>query len=132
MRSSLDTCRVAQAILAAFVGNTAHRRHLKIIRKALAARIDNHIQRLSEILPRGSAVRRPTGGCLLWIAFPPNTDATRVFELSAGKGLIAAPGDLFSASRFFRNHIRLNAGVKLTKERSEALSILGESALFYS
>lgn len=131
LRSSLDTCRAAQAILAAFVGTTAHRRHLKFIRQALASRIDNHIQRLSEILPRGSSVRRPTGGCLLWIAFPPNTNATRVFEFSAGKGLIAAPGDLFSASRFFRNYIRLNAGVKLTKERSEALSILGESARFY-
>jgi DNA-binding transcriptional MocR family regulator len=84
--------------------------------------------RLSDILPPGSFVRRPTGGCLLWIAFPPDIDGTKVFEHSAGKGLIAAPGDLFSASCFFNHCIRLNAGRKLTKARSDALLIIGELA----
>nr|WP_320194262.1 hypothetical protein [uncultured Desulfobacter sp.] len=50
-----------------------------------------------------------------------------MFEHSAGKGLIAAPGDLFSASRFFNHCIRLNAGRKVTKDRSNALAVLGES-----
>ncbi|WP_022666638.1 PLP-dependent aminotransferase family protein [Desulfospira joergensenii] len=127
LRTSMDTCRVAQAILGSFTGTTAHRRHLRALRKALNSRIDNHIQRLSKILPQGSHVRRPSGGCLLWITLPPHIDATEVFEQSAGKGLIAAPGDLFSASRFFNNCIRLNAGRKLTKDRSEALAVLGKS-----
>lgn len=127
LRSSMDTCRAAQAILGSFIGTSAHRRHTRTLRKGLNARIDEHIQRLSEILPQGSSVRRPSGGCLLWVTLPPHINATKVFEHSAGKGLIAAPGDLFSASRFFNNCIRLNAGRKLTKERSEALAVLGES-----
>ncbi len=105
----------------------AHRRHTRTLRKGLKTRIDEHIQRLSEIPPQGSNVRRPGGGCLIWIKLPPHINATKVFEHSAGKGLIAAPGELFSASRFFNNCIRLNAGRKLTKDRSEALAVLGES-----
>jgi DNA-binding transcriptional MocR family regulator len=131
LRASMDTCRVAQAMLAAFIGTRAHRRSLEAMRNALKSRINYHIERLCEILPEGSSVRRPTGGCLLWIAFPPQIDGTKVFELSAGKGLIAAPGALFSASRFFNHCIRLNAGRKLTKNRSAALSILGESSRVY-
>lgn len=127
LRASMETCRAAQAILGAFIGTTAHRRHTRTIREGLKTRIDEHIQRLSEILPQGSNVRRPSGGCLIWISLPPHINATKVFELSAGKGLIAAPGDLFSASRFFNHCIRLNAGGKLTKERSNALAVLGES-----
>ena len=128
LRISMDTCRAAQAILASFVGTTAHRRHLAAIRTGLHSRIDDHIRRLAEVLPQGSAVRRPSGGCLLWISLPSHINATKVFEHSAGRGLIAAPGALFSASNFFSSHIRLNAGEKLTPERSRALGILGDAA----
>ena len=89
----------------------------------------DHIRYLSDILPEGSFIRHPSGGCLLWIALPSDIDAVRVFERSAGKGLIAAPGPLFSSRTFFNNYIRLNAGSKLTKKRSEALAVLGESVL---
>ena len=128
LRSSMETSRAAQAVAACFIGTAAHRRHIQTMRNALKLRIDDYIQRLSEILPQGSYVRRPSGGCLLWIAFPPDIDGARVFERSAGKGLICAPGDLFSASRRFNNYIRLNAGRKLTRERSEALGVLKEAA----
>lgn len=127
LRTSMDTCRAAQAILSAFVGTTAHRRHLTAIRTALKARLEDHIQHLAEILPRGSAVRRPSGGCLLWVTLPAKLNATEVFKRAAGKGLIIAPGALFSASSFFDNHIRLNAGTKLTRERERALRILGDA-----
>nr|WP_320194315.1 TIR domain-containing protein [uncultured Desulfobacter sp.] len=53
LRSSMDTCRAAQAILGTFIGTTAHRRHTRTIREGLKAHIDEYIQRLSEILPPG-------------------------------------------------------------------------------
>ena len=127
LRLSMDTCRTAQAIMASFIGTTAHRRHLADIRKGLESRIHDHIRCLAEVLPRGSAVRRPSGGCLLWISFTGHIHANEIFERCAGQGLIIAPGALFSASCFFDNYIRLNAGERLTAERSRALGILGES-----
>ena len=81
---------------------------------------------MSEILPEGSVIRKPDGGCLLWVALPENIDAIKVFEKAAEKGLIAAPGAIFSASNYFNNYIRINTGYKLTDKRAEALSVLRE------
>lgn len=127
LRTSYDSCRAAQFALADFLGTSAHRKHLSALRSALEARVDAHLDLLSRVLPPESAVRRPSGGCLLWIALPPGTHGTGVFERAAGKGLVAAPGELFSANPFFANYLRINAGWELTEERKEALSALGES-----
>ena len=125
LRFSMDTCRAAQGILAGFVGSKDHRRHLAALRSALEHRIDEHIDCLARVLPKGSSIQRPSGGCLLWIRLPEGTDASRVFERSAGNGCIAAPGELFSSNPFFRNYIRVNAGWKLDAEREKSLSWLG-------
>jgi DNA-binding transcriptional MocR family regulator len=126
LRTSMETCRLAQGGLADFVATKDHRRHLSALRAALEKRIDEHIDLLAGILPEGSSVRRPSGGCLLWIRLPEGTDATSVFERSAGKGFIAAPGELFSSNPFFRNYIRINAGWKLDAKRAKALACLGD------
>jgi len=122
--SSMDSCRAAQAALTNFVATKAHRRHLAALRAALEKRVDEHIEFLADILPNGCAIQRPSGGCLLWIRLPSGTDATATFEKSAGEGLIAAPGELFSSNPFFKNYLRINAGWKLTTERAQALSCL--------
>lgn len=127
LRTSYDTCRPAQFAVADFLGTSAHRKHLAALRSALEARVDAHLDLLSRVLPPLSAVRRPSGGCLLWIALPPGTDGTAVFERAAGKGLIAAPGELFSANPFFSNYLRINAGWELGAERREALAALGDA-----
>lgn len=121
LRSSMDTSRVSQAIIKEYIGKRAHRRHLIKIKKDLEIRIDGYLNILSEILPEGSSIIRPTGGCLLWINFPKNIDTTRLFETLALQGLITAPGDIFSSSSYFNNCLRLNAGFKLTQQRIEAL-----------
>jgi DNA-binding transcriptional MocR family regulator len=127
LRLSTESCRAAQFALAEFLGTSAHRRHLAELRAALSRRIDDHLALLSDLLPAGCSVRRPTGGCLLWIALPPGTDATAVFERAAGRGVVAAPGELFSANPFFRSCLRINAGRRLTPERSSALAALADS-----
>ncbi len=128
IRLSMESSRASQAALAAFVGTAAHRRHLAAMRTALAGRVEDHLTVLADTLPPGSSVPRPSGGCLLWIALPEGTDATVVFERAAGKGLVAAPGELFSANPFFRNCLRLNAGMELTPRRAEALVRLAREA----
>ncbi|PKL24458.1 MAG: hypothetical protein CVV47_08405 [Spirochaetae bacterium HGW-Spirochaetae-3] len=124
LRLSMDAPRFSQSLLAEYVGSQSHRRHLRTIGKALQRRLDEYIARLSEILPAGSFVRRPSGGCLLWINYPGGTDGARIFERAAERGLIAAPGALFSASPQYDHCIRLNGGMKLTAERSRTLDLL--------
>ena len=127
LSASFESCRAAQFALSGFVATAAHRRHLGAMRRELEIRVDDHIALLSDLLPEGSSLRRPSGGCLLWIALPVGTDATAVFERSARKGLIAAPGEIFSSNPFFTNYLRINAGWKLSADRAKALSCLKEA-----
>ncbi|MBN2626363.1 MAG: PLP-dependent aminotransferase family protein [Spirochaetales bacterium] len=127
LRLTMDSPRYSQALLAEYIGSRDHRRHLQSIGKALEQRLDEHMDRLSELLPEGCFLRKPSGGCLLWIHFPRGTDGVGVFERAAGKGLIAAPGALFSVSSQYDHCLRLNGGMKLTEDRSRALSLLSDS-----
>ncbi|MEJ8797076.1 hypothetical protein WKR88_12370 [Trinickia caryophylli] len=53
---------------------------------------------------------RPVGGFVLWLELPRGFDSRALFDEALEEGICFAPGDVFSASRRFRNCLRLNAG----------------------
>jgi DNA-binding transcriptional MocR family regulator len=126
--SSLATNRPAQLALASFLGGAAHRRHLAGMRAALESHLADYLGALELSLPPGSSYARPSGGCLLWIALPRGSDASRVFEKAAAEDILIAPGELFSANPFFKSHFRINFGHRLTEARRESLARLCEIA----
>jgi len=126
--SSLATNRPAQLVLASFLGGTEYRRHLVRMRSALEAQLAEYLGALELSLPPGSSYARPEGGCLLWISLPRGIDASRVFERAAAEEIFIAPGELFSANPFFKGHMRVNFGYRLTEARREKLARLGEIA----
>ena len=91
------------------------------MRSALEGRLGEYLDLLSNALPKGSSLVRPAGGCLLWIALPKSCDASRVFEAAARESILVAPGELFSANPFFRNHMRIAFGHRLTEKRRAEL-----------
>jgi DNA-binding transcriptional MocR family regulator len=91
------------------------------MRAALARQLREYLELLSESLPAGSSLVPPAGGCLLWLALPAGSDASRLFEMTAREGILAAPGELFSANPFFRGHLRINFGWRLTERRRAEL-----------
>jgi DNA-binding transcriptional MocR family regulator len=125
---SLSTNRPAQVALAAYLAASSFRKHLAAMRSALEAQLEDYIELLSGALPKGSSLLRPTGGCLLWIALPKGVDASTLFEAAAREGILVAPGELFSANPFFRSHLRINFGHRLTERRRAELSRLCELA----
>jgi DNA-binding transcriptional MocR family regulator len=126
--SSLATNRPAQLALASFLGGAAYRRHLSGMRSALEAQLADYLGALELSLPEGSSYARPSGGCLLWISLPRGVDASRVFEKAAAEDILIAPGELFSANPFFKGHVRVNFGYRLTEARRGMLSRLCEIA----
>jgi DNA-binding transcriptional MocR family regulator len=122
--TSLSTNRPAQAVLAAYLGGGSFRKQLAATRAALEGQLEEYLSLLSDSLPDGSSFARPEGGCLLWLALPKGVDASRVFEAAAREGILAAPGELFSANPYFRNHMRINFGHRLGERRREELSRL--------
>ena len=122
--SSLATNRPAQLVLAAYLEGPAFRRHLGAMRAALAAQLEDYLGFLEEALPEGSTLLRPSGGCLLWIGLPEGSDASALFESAAREGILVAPGELFSANPYFRGHLRINFGRRLSPSRRAQLARL--------
>jgi DNA-binding transcriptional MocR family regulator len=122
--SSLATCRPAQRVLAAYLAGNSFRKQLAAMRAALERQLEDYLEVLSGALPEGSSVMRPAGGCLLWIALPSGLDASLVFEAAAREGILCAPGELFSTNPFFRGHLRVNFGYRLSeRKRAELLRL---------
>jgi DNA-binding transcriptional MocR family regulator len=122
--SSLATSRPAQRVLAAYLAGASFRKQLVAMRGSLQRQLDDYLELLSGGLPEGSAFVRPAGGCLLWIALPPGSDSSALFEAAAAEGILFAPGELFSANPFFRRHLRINFGYRLTEKRRADLARL--------
>ncbi len=128
IRSSLETSPPAQRVLASYLSTRAYSAHLLALRSALSRRLDEYLNLLEDALPPGSTVSRPTGGCLLWVSFPPEVDATEAFLQAAREGVVAVPGELFSAHPHFRNFFRINAGRALIPQRRAELQRLCDIA----
>jgi DNA-binding transcriptional MocR family regulator len=119
--ASLMTNRPAQAVLAAYLAGSAFRKQLCRMRAELERQLAEYLELLCEALPEGSSLAPPSGGCLLWVALPKGSDASRLFESAAREGILIAPGELFSANPFFRGCLRINFGYRLTESRRAAL-----------
>jgi DNA-binding transcriptional MocR family regulator len=121
---SLATNRPAQRVIAAYLGGNAFRKQLAAMRASLESWLDEYLELLSDNLPEGSSIVRPAGGCLLWIALPRGSDSSLLFEKAARAGILFAPGELFSANPFFRGHLRVNFGRRLTEKKRAELARL--------
>jgi DNA-binding transcriptional MocR family regulator len=126
--SSLSTNRASQRAIADYLAGPAFKKHLIAMRASLEAQLEDYLGLLSDALPEGSTLMRPSGGCLLWIALPKGVDASELFESAARMGILFAPGELFSANPFFRGHMRINFGYRLGDKRRAELGRLCDLA----
>ncbi len=122
--SSISTAVPNQIALAAYLRQGGFDRHLKALRRTLAAQQAAALESLAKHLPSGCQVTRPEGGYFLWVELPEGADAIQVFHRALEKGVSIAPGPIFSARREFRNCLRLNCGYPWTTESERALQKL--------
>ena len=70
----------------------------------------------------------PTGGYIIWIAFPEDFDSVALFEAAKKQDLIIAPGQIFSMNDSHKNYIRLSFSKPLTEPIEKAIQLLGTLA----
>ena len=75
--------------------------------------------------PAGTRVSRPAGGFALWVEMPRGFDSRVLFDQALEQGICFAPGDVFSASRRFRNCLRLSAGSTWSERIEDGVRRLG-------
>lgn len=127
IRTSMDTSRLSQLLIREYIGSKDHRRQIINTRVKLETRINAYMKLLYEVLPKGSYIEKPTGGCILWVHLPSEIDSTEYFKMAAKENVITAPGSIFSSSNNYNNCLRINAGFKITPERILALKKLQKS-----
>ena len=81
-------------------------------------------RRSSTQFPDGTRVSSPRGGFVLWVELPPGVDALDAPRAALRRGIVIAPGPLFSARQRFANFIRISAGTPWSERIGDAIRTL--------
>jgi DNA-binding transcriptional MocR family regulator len=107
--TSAATGTLPQMVVAKFLESGGYDHHLRHIRREYARSVALMSQAVMRYFPPGARVTRPSGGFVLWVQLPENVDSLELYKLALQGGITLTPGYVFSATRQFRNFIRLNA-----------------------
>ncbi len=123
--TNLAAPTLAQLALVDFLAEGGYERHLRQVRARYAARIERFSHAISRYFPAGARVTRPQGGFVLWLELDENIDALQLSHRMLEHRVSIAPGQIFSASRKYRNCIRLNCAQPWSETLEKALILLG-------
>jgi DNA-binding transcriptional MocR family regulator len=62
----------------------------------------------------------------VWVELPAGVEALTLHEQALRRGIVVAPGPLFSARQRFSNFIRLSAGMPWSDRIASAMRTLGK------
>ncbi len=107
--SNIATATLPQLAIAEFLSTGGYDQYLRRIRGIYAGQTSLMAQAVKKYFPKGTQVNIPSGGFVLWVELPEYVDSIKLYEQTLYRGITIAPGLIFSASRKYRNYIRLNA-----------------------
>lgn len=116
-----------QLAVAEFLAGGGYAHHLRVIRKAYAAKLARMADAIGRYFPPGTRVTRPAGGFSLWVELPADVDTVDLYAQAESKKITFAPGQIFSTRGEFRNCLRLN-GAFWSEENRWAVELLGKMA----
>ncbi len=122
-QSLADPPLLAMAI-AEFLSSGGYDRHLRRLRTAVSGNVERYREAITAEFPEGTRVSSPRGGFVLWVELPPGVDALTLHEQALRRGIVVAPGPLFSARQRFANFIRISAGHPWDERTSAAMRTL--------
>ncbi len=125
---SLCSAVLPQRALAEFLTTGAYDTHLRRVRRVFHDNLARMTRAVQASFPAGTKVSRPEGGFVLWIELARRVDTRALFDVALEHGICFAPGDVFSASRRFRNCLRLSAGYSWSPHIERGVQTLGRLA----
>lgn len=115
-----------QLAIAEFLRSGQYDRHLARLRKAFHEQVEKARFMIARLFPEGTRISDPKGGFVLWIELPRQIDCFEVYTVALEKNIGITPGMLFSATRKFKNYIRLNCGFPWKEDNEKALQQLAD------
>ena len=123
---SSATSSINQLALAEFLSSGQYDRHLVRLRIAMREQVERGRFMIAKNFPEGTRISHPHGGNVLWVEMPKGCDCIDIFNRALEHNIAITPGILFSATRRFKNHMRINCGSPWTLETEGALKTLGK------
>lgn len=123
--TSGGTNPVTQLVVAEYLESGSAERHLRQLRRQYESQVGAMRTTVARYFPSETRLAQPQGGFVLWVELPEEIDASRLFERAVAERIAFVPGELFSASRMYRNCLRLNCGNPHTPEIESAVRRLG-------
>ncbi len=107
--SNIAAATLPQLAIAEFLANGGYDQYLRRIRGIYSRQTSLMSHAVQRYFPDGTEVNNPLGGFVLWVEMPEYIDSIELYDQALKAGITIAPGLIFSASRKYRNYIRLNA-----------------------
>lgn len=126
--SSVASPTLQQHVVARYLAQGTHDRHLVRVRATLRDNCQRFIETIASHFPAGTRASSPAGGVVLWLELPPEVDSVALFQAALAHRIGIAPGIIFSAKADYRNFVRLSAGVRWGPAVAQALRKLGRLA----
>jgi DNA-binding transcriptional MocR family regulator len=125
---SVATATLPQMAIADFLEHGGYERHVRRMRKMLAAQVARMSDAIAASFPAGTRVSRPRGGYVLWVEMPPGKSALELHARALARGISIAPGPIFSAKARFTNCLRVSCGFPWSDLLDRSVRTLGAIA----
>jgi DNA-binding transcriptional MocR family regulator len=126
--SSMAMMRAGQKAVAMYLQSGKIKTYLQSLRQLL----EHNCQTMTEIIdasfPKGTHFLHPTGGHYLWVEMPEDISATNMYPEALERGIMIAPGNLFTWQKRFFNCMRFSFAMPMTPDVLDALAALGTLA----
>ena len=124
--TSSAMCSLPQMAMADYLRSGEYERHLVRLRRAYRLQVEKMRFMLARHLPEGTRISNPQGGFVLWVEMPRGIDALELLNRALREKISLTPGMMFSATRKFRNFVRVNCGYPWDARIEHAVVRLGE------
>lgn len=128
LASTISSAAPMQMAIAAYLKQGGYDRHLRRLRQSFSHNIDRLADAIGRHFPEGTLATRPKGGFVVWVELPVHVDAITLYREALQHRISIAPGPIFSATKGYRNCIRLNGGYPWSEQLDVALKTLGQLA----
>jgi DNA-binding transcriptional MocR family regulator len=123
---SSATSSINQLALAEFLSSGQYDRHLVRLRIAMREQVEKGRFMIAKNFPQGTCISNPHGGNVLWVEMPKQCDSIDIFNRALEHNIAITPGILFSATRQYKNCMRINCGHPWNAANEAALITLGK------
>ncbi len=123
--TNLATPTLPQYAIADFLRQGGYDRYLRQVRHDYQRQVSIMTRAVGKYFPQETRVTQPQGGFVIWIELPEKVDSLQLCQQALAQRISIAPGPIFSASRKYRNFIRLNCAQPWSETLEKAMITLG-------